>query len=83
MTAAVALKSEPASWANDAKQAFHAVEGLYQEALGSLRARVSREGKIVNDLVEADQHAAHGLAWFATYVQGLRELIAYAERLQA
>jgi (2S)-methylsuccinyl-CoA dehydrogenase len=32
-------------------------------------------------LIEADQHAAHGLAWFATYVQGLRELIAYAERL--
>ena len=83
MTAAVALKTEPASWASDAKQAFHAVEGLYQEALGSVRARVSREGKIVNDLVEADQHAAHGLAWFATYVQGLRELIAYAERLQA
>jgi (2S)-methylsuccinyl-CoA dehydrogenase len=83
MTAAVALKTEPASWASDAKQAFHAVEGLYQEALGSVRARVSREGKIVNDLVEADQHAAHGLAWFATYLQGLRELIAYAERLQA
>jgi (2S)-methylsuccinyl-CoA dehydrogenase len=83
MTAAVAFKTEPANWASDAKEAFHAVEGLYQEALDSVRARVSREGKIVNDLVEADQHAAHGLAWFATYLQGLRELIAYAERLQA
>mgnify|MGYP003339387674 CR=1 FL=1 len=56
MTAAVALKTEPANWASDAKQAFHAVEGLYQEALGSVRARVSREGKIINDLLEADQH---------------------------
>ena len=83
MNAVVALKIEPQSWMNEAKTALAAVEGLYADALASVRARVSRDGKIANDLFEADQHAAHGLAWFATYVQGLRELIAYAERLQA
>ena len=82
MTAAIAIKTEPANWTTDARVAFDAVEKLYQEALASLRTRQSRDGKIANDLFEADQHAAHGLAWFATYVQGLRELIAYSERLQ-
>ena len=82
MTAAIAIKTEPANWTTDAREAFDAVEKLYQEALASLRTRQSRDGRIANDLFEADQHAAHGLAWFATYVQGLRELIAYAERLQ-
>jgi (2S)-methylsuccinyl-CoA dehydrogenase len=83
MTAAVALKIEPATWLADAKEAQGAVEALYNEGLASVRARVSRDGKIANDLFEADQHAAHGLAWLATYVQGLKELIHYAERLQA
>jgi len=83
MNAVVALKIEPESWVNEAKTALAAVEGLYTDSLASVRARVSRDGKIANDLFEADQHAAHGLAWFATYVQGLRELIAYAERLQS
>jgi (2S)-methylsuccinyl-CoA dehydrogenase len=81
MTAAV-LKLEPANWLTDAKDALAAVEGLYNEALASVRARVTKDGKLSNELIEADQHAAHGLAWFATYVQGLKELISYAERLQ-
>jgi (2S)-methylsuccinyl-CoA dehydrogenase len=82
MTAAV-LKLEPANWLSDAKDALVAVEGLYNEALASVRARVTKDGKLSNELIEADQHAAHGLAWFATYVQGLKELIDYAERLSA
>lgn len=83
MTAAVATKLEAADWTSDAKEALAAVEALYKDALASVRARDSRDGKIANDLFEADQHAAHGLAWLATYVQGLRELIDYAERLSA
>lgn len=82
MTAAV-LKLEPANWLSDAKDALVAVEALYNESLASVRARVTKDGKLSNELIEADQHAAHGLAWFATYVQGLKELIDYAERLSA
>jgi len=72
---------DPKAWIADAKTALAAVDALYTESLASVRARVSKDGKISNELFEADQFAAHGLAWFATYVQGLRELIDYAERL--
>ncbi|HEY8160811.1 MAG: acyl-CoA dehydrogenase family protein [Methylocystis sp.] len=81
MTAAVATKLDLQSWLANAKEALGAVEALYNEALASVRARVTADGKLSNDLIEADQHAAHGLSWFATYVQGLKELIDYAERL--
>ena len=83
MTAAVATKLEAADWTSDAKEALAAVEALYKDALASVRARVTKDGKLSSELIEADQHAAHGLAWLATYIQGLRELIDYAERLSA
>ncbi|WP_457798440.1 acyl-CoA dehydrogenase family protein [Methylocystis sp. S23] len=78
----VATKLDPASWLLGAKEALAAVEALYNEGLASVRARVTKDGKLSNELIEADQHAAHGLSWLATYVQGLKELIEYAERLQ-
>jgi (2S)-methylsuccinyl-CoA dehydrogenase len=75
--------TDATAWISDAKEALSAVEALYNEGLASVRARVSAGGKIDNALFEADQHAAHGLSWLATYVQGLREIIDYAERLRA
>lgn len=70
-------------WLPDAKAAFASVEALYAQALAAVRARVTKDGKLSNELIEIEQHAAHGLSWFATYVQGLRELLAYADRLSA
>ncbi len=32
---------------------------------------------------DREQRATHGLAWLATYVEALRQLVAYAERMQA
>jgi (2S)-methylsuccinyl-CoA dehydrogenase len=46
-------------------------------------AMVSRDGRIAGDLIEANQTAAHGLAWFATYAQALRQMHGWAERLDA
>ncbi len=40
------------------------------------------EGKIDGALVEAAQHSAHGLAWFTTYAECLKELKDYAVRMQ-
>jgi (2S)-methylsuccinyl-CoA dehydrogenase len=34
-------------------------------------------------LLDMDQYAAHGLAWLATYVESLRQMQGWAERLQA
>ena len=75
MTAAVATKLAAADWTTDAKEALAAVDALYRMRWRAVRARLSRDGKIVNDLFEAEQHAAHGLAWLATYVRAVRELV--------
>jgi len=68
-------------WLGQAAEALKSVEALYDEALASLRARVTKDGKLSADLIEAEQHAAHGLSWLATYKQGLSELLHYAQRL--
>jgi (2S)-methylsuccinyl-CoA dehydrogenase len=65
------------------RAATHAIEALYEEAAKSLRDRVSENGKLSNVLLDKEQHATHGLAWFATYVESVRELLAYADRMQA
>jgi (2S)-methylsuccinyl-CoA dehydrogenase len=78
-----ATETSSTNWLPDAQAAFASVEALYGQALGAVRARVTKDGKLSNELIETEQHAAHGLSWFATYVQGLRELLAYADRLSA
>jgi (2S)-methylsuccinyl-CoA dehydrogenase len=75
--------TDTANWLSDAHAALKAIEALYGEALASVRARVTKDNKLSAELIEADQHAAHGLSWFATYKQGLSELVHYAERLSA
>ncbi len=70
-------------WVADAQAGLAAAETFYGHALKALREQVSRNGRIVPDILEQQQHAAHGLAWLATYVQGLREVLAYSERLDA
>ncbi len=65
------------------RQAVGAIEALYEEAVASVRANVTENGKLSNAAIEREQHAAHGLAWFATYVESLRETLAYAERMRA
>ncbi|HEY8261032.1 MAG TPA: acyl-CoA dehydrogenase family protein [Methylosinus sp.] len=79
----MSAETSSTNWLPDAKAAFASVEALYAQALAAVRARVTKDGKLSNELIEVEQHAAHGLSWFATYVQGLRELLAYADRLVA
>lgn len=56
---------------------------LYDRARAALRADFLVDGKISNARLEADQTAAHGLAWLATYVEALRQMQAWAEKLTA
>ena len=65
------------------REAVGAIEALYDQAVASLRAKVAENGKLSNAAIEREQHAAHGLAWFATYVESLREILAYAERMRS
>ncbi len=56
---------------------------LVADATQAVRSRVVAEGRISSALMEAEQHACHGLAWLATYAETVRELAAYGERLSA
>ncbi len=64
-----------------ARQAQFAAEGLLDRALNALRERVSAHGKLSAAKIEAEQHAAHGLAWLATYVEAIKEMATYAQRM--
>jgi (2S)-methylsuccinyl-CoA dehydrogenase len=59
------------------------VEALLAAATDRLRGLVSVAGKPAPDLIDAHQTAAHGLAWLATYAQSLRQMQAWAARLDA
>jgi (2S)-methylsuccinyl-CoA dehydrogenase len=55
-----------------------ACDRLTRAAREGVRARVEAAGGI-----DAAQNAAHGLAWLATYVEALRQMLGWAERLEA
>ena len=61
-----------------AAQAVSAAEALGAAAKQAVRQRVSAAGG-----VDAAQESAHGLAWIATYVEALRQLLGWARRLDA
>ena len=58
-------------------------EHILAAARGAVKAMVTEGDRISGRLVEANQTAAHGLAWLATYVESLRQMQGWAERLQA
>jgi (2S)-methylsuccinyl-CoA dehydrogenase len=65
-----------------ARQAHFAAQGLMDCAVDAVREQVSENGKLSADKIEAEQHAVHGLAWLATYVEAIKEVAAYAKRMQ-
>src|SRR3954469_23425161 len=64
-----------------AREATLAVEALLRDATAAVRGRVSLVVHTVDRLLTREQRAAHGLAWLATYVEAIRQLTAYAERM--
>jgi (2S)-methylsuccinyl-CoA dehydrogenase len=59
------------------------VEALLARAVEVVRGKVSVGGKPSAELIDAHQGSAHGLAWLATYAQALRQMAAWAGRLEA
>ncbi|MEM7508982.1 MAG: acyl-CoA dehydrogenase, partial [Pseudomonadota bacterium] len=66
--------------------------GLSRDAVGAARAfqatattdlatRVKSGERVSGALLEAEQYAAHALAWLATYVEALDQMSGWAERL--
>jgi len=53
------------------------------DATAGVRERVTVNGRVAARPFDREQRATHGLAWLATYVEAIRQLAAYAERMHA
>ncbi len=62
-------------------QATSALDALLGDATAKVRERVVVAGKPDSRLFDREQRATHGLAWLATYVEAVRQLAAYTERM--
>jgi (2S)-methylsuccinyl-CoA dehydrogenase len=68
----------PAGLLAEAGEAVAAADRLLHAAKASARARVQAAGGL-----DGAQNAAHGLAWLATSVEGLRQMAGWAARLES
>ncbi len=73
----------PDSFNSDMEAAVKASETLLDAIIDAVREKVVVDGKVNSKKVEAEQRATHGLAWFATYVEALKEMKGYAATMSA
>ena len=60
-----------------------AAEALLHKARTRLRDKLSGDKGVSAALMEREQHAAHGFSWLATYVEALRQLHHWHDRVAA
>ncbi len=65
------------------RDAIGPVEAVLNIAKDRVRETVTVDGRVSSALIEQNQTAAHGLAWLATYTESLRQMQAWAEKLDA
>jgi (2S)-methylsuccinyl-CoA dehydrogenase len=63
--------------------AVGAADALLMDARRTFAAKVVVNGRPNGALLEANQFGAHALSWVATYVEALREMKGWSDRLQA
>lgn len=63
-------------------EALPEVEAIFHSARETLRRMVTVAGKVSSQALEDHQYAAHSLAWLATYTESLRQMQAWAKRLE-
>jgi len=63
------------------REATAVLDALLAEATVKVRERVSSKGQVDGANFDREQRATHGLAWLATYVEAVRQLATYAERM--
>ena len=64
-------------------RALPSAHALLSRARAALAALITQNGKPSAPLLDQHQHAAHGLAWIATYVTALEQMQLWADRLDA
>ncbi|HWA48351.1 MAG TPA: acyl-CoA dehydrogenase family protein, partial [Dongiaceae bacterium] len=62
------------------RAALVAAEDVLARAQAKLSRALAPGGRVDAALLDREQHAAHGFAWFATYVAALRATLGWAER---
>jgi (2S)-methylsuccinyl-CoA dehydrogenase len=80
-TAAVATPAAEANLLRDCAAALQAAGALVDAGRRGVAALVAPGGTVDAALLERQQIAAHGYAWFATYLTALRQMLDWAERL--
>jgi (2S)-methylsuccinyl-CoA dehydrogenase len=65
------------------RQAIATADALLADARRAVADKVMKDGRVAPRAIDHEQRAAHGLAWLATYVEALRQMESYAERLIA
>src|SRR3954467_10795225 len=83
MAAAASRPEAGSNLIEHTRAAVGALDAMLADATRAVRTRVTAEDRVSAKLVDREQRAAHGLAWFATYTESLRQLAAYAERMSA
>jgi len=61
--------------------ALGTVEDIFTEAKDAISKNVIVEGRVSGSALEMNQYQAHGLAWLATYVESLRQMLAWSRNL--
>jgi len=65
------------------EDAARAADLFVAQARSAVIERVARDGRLDRQALDAEQHAAHGLAWAAAYAETLRQTAAWARDLSA
>ncbi len=63
------------------QQALESLDTLFEEAKGTVKSLVSKDGRVSSGLMEQHQAAAHGLSWLATYHESMRQMQNWATKL--
>src|SRR5512135_1573410 len=64
------------------EEAVFSAEGLLAAAKSSVAELVTQDGKISPTALDREQRATHGLAWLATYVEALRQMVRWGRGLE-
>lgn len=84
MTAEIVAMRDSATTASlldTCEEALAAAETLLAQARDSVSQHVMTAGQLDRRAAEENQFAVHGFAWFATYVETLRQTLDWARRL--
>jgi (2S)-methylsuccinyl-CoA dehydrogenase len=63
-------------------EALTAADEIVLAARRALMEKVASSGRVDGAALEREQFAAHGFAWLNTYVEGLRQMLDWAKRIE-